>query len=119
MYILPLSWSGQLRETLFFVYHLRAPDDSLVQLYYLNPRLPSHLPGVEIKSVFFTVHSSPGSLLFCPPPVWGVLVRDTALGGFTGEESPGSDNSFLQSDVPEKRSGCALEANGIRIAGLD
>lgn len=28
-------------------------------------------------------------------------------------------NSFLQSDVTETRSGCALEATGIYIAGLD
>lgn len=62
------------------------PGDSLVQLAYLKPRLPSsHLPGAEINSAFFT---APGfALLYCR----GVLVGHAALDGFTGEESPGAD----------------------------
>lgn len=68
IYTPPLPcWSSQLRKTLFFIC-LREPNDSLVQLPYLKPRLPSSIPGVEI-SCFFTVHFPLRLLVFCPSPI--------------------------------------------------
>lgn len=91
---------------MFFVNCLRAPDDSLVQLSYLNPRLPSSLHGVEINPAFSTKHSSPSSLFFALLQCGGcaVLVGHAALDRFTEKKVQALTNSFLQSHVPERRS---------------
>lgn len=59
MYALPAPhWTGWLKKSMLFVNCLRDPNDSLVQLSYLRPRLPSSLPGVEISLAFFVIHYS-------------------------------------------------------------
>lgn len=101
MCVFPPHWCGSLRKMWFFINCLRAPDNSPVQMSYLNPRLPSSLPGAEVNSAFFTTHSSPSSLGFALLH-WGVLVKHTALDGFTREESPGTDKLLSPEWCPQE-----------------
>lgn len=80
---IPQRWSGQLTKTLFFVNSFREPDDPLVQLSYLKPRLPSSPPGIKVNSACFILHSSLSLLVFAL--LWALFHCGNVLAGYTAE----------------------------------
>lgn len=80
---LPTAGLASSRTYYSLLISLRETDDSLVQLSYLKPRLPSHLPGIKISAACFILCSSSTSLVFAL--FWALLHCGGVLLGYIAE----------------------------------